>query len=223
MRKEETERQQTHSFYGFPDYMYKAEYPSKGDPELASHITDLLTAAGIKAEGVKRGLDHGVWAGFHVAFHPTENPLKVPLVQVSLFKTEDPDQHYRLGRAVSHLRDEGVVIIGAGMSVHNLRDLFNSLDPDNEPPRPYTVTFDEALKEAVEGASDGRQMRMAMVCGRSDAREAHPSMDHLMPIYVAAGAAGDVEGKRLWTMHEGSMGWAQYRFGNVPGGDGVSW
>ena len=54
------------SFYGFPDYMYKVQYPNKGDPGLASRIISLLSTAGIKAEGVKRGLDHGVWAGFHV-------------------------------------------------------------------------------------------------------------------------------------------------------------
>lgn len=252
--------------------MYEAEYPSKGDPKLARHVIDLLTSAGINAEGVKRGLDHGVWAGFHVgkqsskrqlpfpfpsrpspslhtfkripqqqqppatyyhhshtqlsllAFHPTENPLSVPLVQVSLFHTENPDQHYRLGAAVSRLRDEGVVIIGAGMSVHNLRDLWaDAISDDPSKPRPYTVTFDEALREAVETKDpDERQMRMAMVCGRPDARKAHPTMDHLMPVYVAAGAAGGDQGRRLWTLHEGSMGWAQYRFGNVPGG-GVSW
>lgn len=57
------------SFYGFPDYMYEAKYPNKGDPKLASHIIDLLTTAGIKAEGVKRGLDHGAWAGFHAGKH----------------------------------------------------------------------------------------------------------------------------------------------------------
>lgn len=198
--------------------MYEAKYPSKGDPSLASRIIDLLAAAGIAAQGVPRGLDHGVWAGFHVAFHPTENPLNVPLVQVSLFASGDPDQHYRLGHAVSALRDQGVVIIGAGMSVHNLYD-FDRVDL--APPKPYTVSFDEALKDAVEGGgggASGRQMRMAMVCGRPDARQAHPSMDHLMPLHVAAGAAGDDEGKRIWTMHEGSMGWAQYRFGDVPGG-----
>lgn len=59
------------SFSGFPDHMYKAQYPSKGDPKLASHILDLLSAADIKAEGVKRGLDHGVWAGFHVGMSPS--------------------------------------------------------------------------------------------------------------------------------------------------------
>lgn len=207
-----------HSFYGFPDYMYKAQYPNKGNPQLASHIIEILTSAGIKAQGVQRGLDHGVWAGFHVAFHPTENPLTVPLVQVSLFHSEDPDQHYRLGQAVASLRDEGVVIIGAGMSVHNLRDMWSTMTSDDPSrPLPYAVSFDNALKEAVEAPVEERQMRMAAVCGRPDAKQAHPWMDHLMPIHVTAGAAGLDMGKQLWTKQEGCFAWAQYRFGEVPG------
>lgn len=206
------------SFYGFPDYMYKATYPNTGDPELANHIIDMLTTAGIKSEGVSRGLDHGVYAGFHVAFDPMENPLKVPLVQVSLFNSEDPDQHYRLGQAVAGLRDEGVVIIGTGMSVHNLRDMWATMSSDDPSrPLPYAVSFDNALKEAVEAPANERQMKMAMTCGRPDAKQAHPWMDHLMPVYVAAGAAGSDLGKQLWTKHEGCFAWAQYRFGELPG------
>ncbi|KAJ4386666.1 hypothetical protein N0V93_009564 [Gnomoniopsis smithogilvyi] len=207
-----------YDFYGFPDYMYKATYPNTGDPELASHIIDMLHSAGIKSQGVKRGLDHGVYAGFHVAFDPMENPLKVPLVQVSLFHSEDPDQHYRLGQAMAGLRDEGVVIIGTGMSVHNLRDMWATMSSDDPSrPLPYAVSFDNALKEAVEAPVNERQMRMAMACGRPDAKQAHPWMDHLMPVYVAAGAAGSDVGKQLWTKHEGCFAWAQYRFGEVPG------
>ncbi|KAI1463718.1 LigB-domain-containing protein [Daldinia caldariorum] len=203
-----------YDFYGFPPEYYKAKYPNRGSPELASKIIDLLTNAGIKAKGVTRGLDHGVWSGFHVAFHPEENPLNVPLVQVSLYNNQDADMHYQLGQAVAPLRDENILIIGAGMSVHNLRDLSSTWgDPR---PLPYTVSFDEALKDAVESSPSERQARMREVVKRPDARQAHPRFDHLMPVYVAAGAAGDDEGKRTWTLHEGSMAWAQYRFGKVP-------
>ncbi|OTB17165.1 hypothetical protein K445DRAFT_316659 [Daldinia sp. EC12] len=203
-----------YDFYGFPPEFYKAKYPNTGSPELASKVIGLLTNAGIKAKGVTRGLDHGVWSGFHVAFHPEENPLNVPLVQVSLYASQDVDRHYQLGQAVASLRDENIVIIGAGMSVHNLRDLYSTRgDPR---PLPYTVSFDEALKEAVEAPPSERRARMQEVAKRPDARQAHPRFDHLMPVYVTAGAAGDDEGKRTWTLHEGSMGWAQYRFGQVP-------
>ncbi|KAI1080558.1 LigB-domain-containing protein [Whalleya microplaca] len=203
-----------YDFYGFPKEYYKAQYPNKGSPELASKILGLLSQSGIKAEGVARGLDHGVWSGFHVAFHPERNPLNIPLVQVSLYGNQDVDMHYQLGQAVAALRDENIVIIGAGMSVHNLRDyMMTGGDPR---PMPYTVSFDEALKEAVEAPPAERRARMLEVAKRPDARQAHPRFDHLMPVYVAAGAAGDDAGKQTWTMHEGTMGWAQYRFGSVP-------
>ncbi|KAI1101272.1 LigB-domain-containing protein [Jackrogersella minutella] len=202
-----------YDFYGFPPEFYKAQYPNRGSPELATHILDLLTKAGIKATGVTRGLDHGVWSGFNVAFHPENNPLNVPLVQVSLYANQDVDMHYRLGQAVASLRDDNIVIIGAGMSVHNLRDMF--VTQGDPRPLPYTVSFDEALKEAVEVPPSERQARMLEVSKRPDARQAHPRFDHLMPVYVAAGAAGDDAGKRTWTLHEGSMGWAQYTFGQV--------
>lgn len=167
------------------------------------------------------------------AFDPEENPLNVPLVQVSLFHNEDPDMHYRLGQAVASLRDENIVIIGAGMSVHNLRDMWKARD--QPAPMPYTVSFDEALKDATEAVPEERQVLMAEATKRLDARQAHPVslivtyvfqvlmqnlqwMDHLMPVYIAAGAAGDDQGTRTWTLHEGSMGWSQYRFGSVSGG-----
>ncbi|KAJ4416577.1 hypothetical protein N0V85_002239 [Neurospora sp. IMI 360204] len=204
-----------YDFYGFPDHFYKATFPATGSPQLAAKIQQLLIKNNIQSKGLKRGLDHGVFSGFNVAFPPnTDRAITVPLVQVSLFKSEDPDAHYRLGQAVEELRDEGVVIICTGMTVHNLRDMqFSWGDPN---PLPYAVSFDNALKEAVEGDAEGRLDRMRAAAKRPDARQAHPWMDHLMPIYVAAGAAGKDKGVQTWTLHEGSFAWAQYRFGDVP-------
>ncbi|KLO95639.1 putative aromatic ring-opening dioxygenase LigB subunit [Fusarium fujikuroi] len=204
-----------YDFYGFPDHFYKAQYPNKGSPELASKIMTMLSEAGIQSYGMERGLDHGVFSGFHVAFYPETNPLNVPLVQVSLFKNEDPHAHYALGRAVSALRDEGIVIIGAGMSVHNLRDMHHMFEGNTEP-LPYVVSFDNALKEALEADPAVREEKMAAICKRGDAKQAHPFMDHLMPVFIAAGAASEDWGKQIWTLHEGSFGWSQFRFGDVP-------
>lgn len=134
-------------------------------------------------------------------------------MQVSLFNTEDPDQHYRLGQAVARLREENILIIVSGMAVHNLRDLRFTFG--NSKPMPYAVSFDEALKEAVTTAPDERQKAMTELLKRPDARQAHPSFEHLLPIHIGAGAAGEDLGKRLWTYPEGSMSWAQYRFGKV--------
>ncbi|KAI0967819.1 Extradiol ring-cleavage dioxygenase, class III enzyme, subunit B [Xylaria arbuscula] len=203
-----------YDYYGFPPEYYKVQYPNIGSPELASKVIELLQNAGIKAEGTKRGLDHGVYVGFSVAFNPEKNPLNIPIVQVSQFNSPDVDQHYRLGQAVQALRDEGILVIGAGMSVHNLRDLrfsFNSTQP-----LPYVASFDNALKPAMEASPSERQALLSDVAKRPDARQAHPHFDHLMPAYITAGAAGEDKGKQLWTHHDTSMGWAMYRFGEVP-------
>lgn len=107
-----------------------------------------------------------------LAFHPEENPLNVPLVQVSLYHSEDPDLHYRLGQAVAPLRDEGVVIIGAGMSVHNLRDMWAA--SSRSQPMPYVKSFDDALRDAAVAPPEERQAAMAAVARRPDAKQAHP-------------------------------------------------
>lgn len=100
------------------------------------------------------------------------------------------------------------------MAVHNLRDFRVAMGNMNKP-MPYTSTFDRALKEAVESDLDAREERMTNLLERPDARMAHPTFEHLMPIFVGAGAAGEDKGKRLWTLEEGSLSWAQYRFGEV--------
>lgn len=202
-----------YDFSGFPAHYYKMKYPHTGSPQLAAHIIEKIRSAGIPVQGVHRGLDHGVWASFQCAFSPTHNPLNVPIVQVSISDHHDPHRHYQLGRAVASLRDEGVQIIVSGMAVHNLRDMARAWG------RPgaldYVYSFDRALKEAVEGKVEERQAAMAGLLRREDARMAHPTFEHLLPIYVGAGAASEEAGKQLWTLPEGSMSWAQYRFGEV--------
>ena len=189
------------------------KYPNVGSKDIARSVIDSLRSYNIEVEAVERGLDHGVWASFKVAFDPEENPLNVPLVQVSLFSSEDPHQHYNLGRAVANLRSQNIVIIVSGMAVHNLRDFRFTMGMSR--PMPYTTSFDEALKDAVTSLPAEREQRMANLLKRSDARQAHPTFDHLLPIFVGAGAAEDDVGERLWTLQEGSMSWAQYRFGEV--------
>jgi len=200
---------------------------------VAEEVMSLFRSAGIEVEGVQRGLDHGVWASFKCgiftprvadgtrltlyvvisAFDPTRNPLNVPIVQVSLFDTEDPVQHYRLGQAIGALREQNILIITSGMAVHNLRDVQRT--SCDSTPMPYTVSFDEALRAAVTSNGFERERTMTQLLERPDARQAHPTFDHLLPIFVGAGAAGDDPGKRVWTLAEGGLSWAQYRFGQV--------
>lgn len=202
-----------YDFYGFPPHYYKEDYPNIGSKEISGKVIDALQSYRIKAKPVSRGLDHGVWAGFKVVFHPEKNPLRVPIVQVSLFRSEDPQQHYALGQALSHLRAQNIQIIVSGMAVHNLRSHFAAVG--NSLVLPSTTSFDEALKTAVESLPAERRDRMAKLLLRGDARQAHPTFDHLLPIHIGAGAAGEDVGERLWTYREGGLSWAQYRFGMV--------
>lgn len=82
--------------------------------------------------------------------------------------------------------------------------------------QPYAKTFDEALRVAMEAPVAERDEKMLELARRKDARQAHPSFEHLLPVHVAAGAAGEDKGKRLWTHPEGSLSWAQFRFGDLP-------
>ena len=133
------------------------------------------------------------------------------MVQASLLDSENPGQHYRLGRAIGRLRELNILIIVSGMAVHNLRDMHKTFgDPT---PMPYTVSFDEALRAAVTSSAFERERRMAQLLARPDARQAHQTFDYLLLIFVGAGAAGEDLGERLWTLAEGSLSWAQYRFG----------
>ncbi|KAL8763153.1 MAG: hypothetical protein Q9184_000956 [Pyrenodesmia sp. 2 TL-2023] len=202
-----------YDFHGFPTKYYEETFPHVGSKEIASEVMEAVQAANIDIKPVRRGLDHGVWASFKVAFDPGENPLKVPIVQASLFSSEDPHQHYRLGQAISELRSRNVQIIVSGMAVHNLRDM--QLCHGSSKPLHYTASFDEALKEAVESPFEERERLMADLLKRPDARQAHPTFDHLLPIHIGAGAAAEDLGTRLWTLKEGSLSWAQYRFGAV--------
>ncbi|CZT16839.1 related to aromatic ring-opening dioxygenase LigB subunit, putative [Ramularia collo-cygni] len=202
-----------YDFYGFPAHYYEYKYPNKGSPELAEKILGMLQTAGIKAEGVRRGLDHGVWASFMCLFDPKTNPLDIPIVQVSLFDYFKADLHFKLGKAIASLREEGVQIIVSGMAVHNLRDMGRMWGQPGA--LDYTLSFDEALREAVEQDPSSREEAMTQLLSRPDFKKAHPSADHLMPIYVGAGAASDEKATRIFTLPEGSMSWAQFRFGEV--------
>ncbi|KAL7271666.1 hypothetical protein RUND412_005555 [Rhizina undulata] len=206
-----------YDYYGFPSHYYKVKYPNVGSNELAEKVINLFKDAGIEAKGVKRGLDHGVFAPFTCMFNPEENPLGVPLVQVSLYNNEDPNLHYALGAALQKLRDQEILIICSGMAVHNLRDFrFAMMSGETFD---YAKTFDKAIKASVVEVSSGedRRKKMAELLWRSDARKAHPTFEHLLPIHIAAGAAGEDKAKQLWTLAEMSFSWAQYRFGEIEG------
>ncbi|KAK6361102.1 hypothetical protein TWF730_004850 [Orbilia blumenaviensis] len=199
-----------YDFYGFPKHYYQKKFPHKGSSELAAEISKSLASENIKSRLVKRGLDHGVWIPFSIAFD-SNNPLEVPIVQVSIYANESPDQHIALGKALASLR-QSYVIVNSGQAVHNLRDLsFDETDV-----LPYVKPFDKALEAAMTGSvGEEREDAMLKLLKRSDARAAHPTFDHILPIYVAIGAGSSARGKQTFNHREGSLGWAQYRLDEV--------
>ena len=205
-----------YDFYGFPKHYYMEKYPNRGSKEISQRVIDVLGEAGIKIQAEERGLDHGVFVPFKIMFSPEDNPVNVPIVQVSLFDDDtDAKAHIKLGRAVEELRDENILIIVSGMSVHNIRHFVMQREMEGKT-MPYAVPFDDAVKVAVETApGDERDKNMVDLLRRPDARQAHPTFEHLLPIHIGVGAAGEDQGKQLWTLAEKSLGWAQYRFGEV--------
>ena len=180
-------------YYGFPEHTYKLEYPAPGSPGLASRVRALLAGAGIASdEDSARGYDHGVFVPFLLMFPEAD----VPVMQLSLRADLDPAAHLAIGRALAPLRDEGVLIVGSGMSYHNLRRFWSTDATDVEAAR----AFDAWLAETLEAGDAGnREANLAAWENAPGARTAHPRSEHLLPLMVAAGAGGADAGRRAYS------------------------
>ncbi|KNZ32728.1 MAG: aromatic ring-cleaving dioxygenase [Methylibium sp. NZG] len=197
-----------YDYGGFPEHTYHVRYPAPGSPELAERVRALIGAAGIDV-GVdrERGFDHGTFSPMAVIY-PDAN---VPVLQLSLKTGLDPQAHLALGRALAPLRDEGVLIVGSGLSYHNLREF-------GARARGASQAFDAWLQQAVVAASPAQRTAHLIDWERApSARAAHPREEHLLPLMVAAGAA---EGEAATcTYHEdnfmGGVAASSFRFGAV--------
>lgn len=174
-----------YDYYGFPPASYQLTWPAPGHPALATRVRELLGGAGFKtAADPSRGFDHGTFIPLKVAYPDAE----VPTVQLSLLASLDPAEHLAIGRALAPLRDEGVFILGSGMSFHNLRAF---RDPRA---RGVSETFDAWLRDAATRSQDERAASLTKWALAPSARAAHPREEHLLPLMVVAGAAGDDRG-----------------------------
>jgi len=180
-----------YDYSGFPPHTYDLEYPAPGSPELAAEVRALLATAGITSEAERaRGVDHGVFIPMKVVFPAAD----VPIVQLSLKHGLDPVEHLALGRALAPLRRNGVLIIGSGMSYHNMRRFsVNNTDPD-----PDSVRFDAWLTETVGLPPDIREQRLTAWAATPGGRASHPREEHLLPLHVVVGAAGNDAGQRVF-------------------------
>jgi aromatic ring-opening dioxygenase catalytic subunit (LigB family) len=178
-------------YSGFPPHTYELAWPAPGSPSLAIRVGQLLSEQGIEYAEAKRDLDHGVFIPLKVAVPEAD----IPVVQLSLQRGLDPAAHLALGRALAPLRDEGVLIIGSGMSFHNMRRFqfgkSQGVDADS-------VRFNEWLKETVAMQPTERKQRLIRWAEAPGGRESHPREEHLLPLHVVAGAALDDAGEQFF-------------------------
>ncbi|MFZ4284790.1 DODA-type extradiol aromatic ring-opening family dioxygenase [Variovorax sp. HJSM1_2] len=195
-----------YDYGGFPPHTYQVHYSAPGAPQVALRVQQLIEAAGLPAAAdAERGFDHGAFSPM-AAIYPHAD---VPMVQLSLRRGLDPAEHIALGRALAPLRDEDVLIIGSGLSYHNLR---------NFGPQAHGVSkmFDDWLDDTVvSGTAAERARKLCDWAAAPAARVAHPREEHLIPLMVAVGAAETEAGTRVY--HEqafmGGLVVSSYRFG----------
>jgi aromatic ring-opening dioxygenase catalytic subunit (LigB family) len=170
-------------YYNFPPHTYRLTYPAPGNPALARRVRLILEAAGIDAgETTTRDYDHGVFIPLKVSFPDAD----IPIVQLSLQTGLDPARHIAIGRALAGLRDENILIIGSGLSYHNLRLLRDRGDTE------AATAFDAWLTDTLcEHDPAAREAMLARWEEAPAARLCHPREDHLLPLMVAAGAGHD--------------------------------
>jgi aromatic ring-opening dioxygenase catalytic subunit (LigB family) len=190
-------------YYGFPGHTYRLRWDAPGAPDVALRARALLESAGFPAgEERERGWDHGVFVPMMVAVPGGD----IPLAQLSLRQDLDPAAHIAIGRALAPLRDEGVLIIGSGMSFHNLRVRGAAATGPAD-------AWDAALTAAVTDPDPARRAeRVADWASLPHARFAHPREEHLLPLMVALGAGGEDAARLDWRGEV--LGWAVsgYRF-----------
>jgi aromatic ring-opening dioxygenase catalytic subunit (LigB family) len=194
-----------YDYYGFPEHTYHLKYPAPGEPEVAARVKELLQRAGINCrEDGNQGFDHGTFVPLGLMYPNAD----MPIVLLSLKSTYDPAEHIKVGQALASLRDEGILIVGSGLTYHNMRG-FGRMES-----KPVSYDFEAYLNEAVSQPNAARRDAMLIDWQSApSARLAHPREDHLLPLMVAAGAAGEDTGRRLFVDEVASVAMASYEFG----------
>ncbi len=175
-----------HDFSGFPEELYRLQYPAPGAPQMAEAAAQALQQAGIPVSlDDRRGLDHGAWVPLSMMFPQAD----IPVAQLSLQPERDPAWHLALGRALRPLREQGVLIVGSGAITHNLRAVFRH--PQGEPAPQWVTEFRDWIASKIEAGDLD-----ALCAYRTLAPHAvqnHPTDEHLLPLFVALGAASKVD------------------------------
>ena len=191
-------------YHGFPPHTYALRYPAPGEPALAARITALLQAAGLPSQqDASRGFDHGVFIPMLLMFPGAD----IPVVQLSLSTTLDPALHLAAGRALQALRQEGVLIIGSGMSYHNMRGF------GQPQARQASQEFDGWLQKSMAMPAAERDRQLEQWLQAPAARQVHPRPEHLLPLMVIAGAAQGDTGRAAYASTLMGVAISAYHFG----------
>ena len=172
-----------HDFGGFPQALFDMQYPAPGDPALAARVQKLLEPMPVYLDQEEWGLDHGTWSVLVKAYPQAD----VPVVQLSLDMTQPNRFHFDLGRRLSALRDEGILLIASGDVVHNLR----TMRFDNRGPYDWAVRFNDAVRECLARGDVERLVDYEQ--WGDDARLSVPTREHFLPLLTIAGAKRDDE------------------------------
>ncbi|WP_159888180.1 DODA-type extradiol aromatic ring-opening family dioxygenase [Paenibacillus puerhi] len=187
-----------HDFFGYPDELYTAQYRAKGDMALAMQICLQLEKEGISCElDDKRGLDHGAWIVLKLMYPDAD----IPVVAMSVNPGLVPEEQYRIGRALGALREQQVLILGSGGTVHNLGKLSWQETAADE----WAIAFDEWLSACLETWDTHRLFRYDLEAPY--AKDAVPRAEHFAPLLIAMGAAHT--GKKAKLLHR------QYQYGSL--------
>lgn len=195
-----------HDFAGFPRELYAIRYPAPGEPALAARVAALLEDAGLSCSlDPGRGLDHGAWVPL-LRMYPQAD---LPVAQLSVQSARGARHHHDLGRALGALRGEGVLILGSGGMVHNLRDL----DWHGRSPRPFpwAEAFNAWIAERAQAGA--LEELLAYRSLAPEARRAHPTEEHFMPFFVALGAGGTPARRLALGFDLGSLSMDAWVFG----------
>lgn len=196
-----------HDFYGFPQELFDVRYPAPGLPELAAEVSDAVHPNWLGCDVDSWGIDHGTWSVLLHAFPDAS----IPVVQLSIDATKGPDYHLELGRKLAPLRDAGVLIVGSGNIVHNLRAVdFDRPDSGYD----WALRFDEAARDVLQR----NPTEIATLDAHRDYDRAVPTPDHYVPMLYIAGLAGDVPLQLMIDGHAaGSISMAAYTLDLEPG------
>uniref|UniRef100_A0A7R9UC75 Extradiol ring-cleavage dioxygenase class III enzyme subunit B domain-containing protein n=1 Tax=Pinguiococcus pyrenoidosus TaxID=172671 RepID=A0A7R9UC75_9STRA len=186
-----------YDYYGFPPETYELAWPVRNSEAMVHDIEKALAEHGFPLKRNRlRGLDHGVFVPLKLALPQAD----IPVTQISLLASLDPDAHFQLGQALAPLRDQGYLIVCSGQVTHSLSSFRLEADPEDVDPRfrAFTDWFDTLVTSKDISPEMRREMLLQWELQAPHARLVHPREEHLIPFIVAAGIAGGRPGKKAW-------------------------